>query len=199
MSVCGGVEVSTQEQLEGVGARHGEIPPPTGQGGYLDNCNNPKSPLEGKKFSLDDKTNNNPYHGRPDLQQIDLFWIETGPKILAEHHIPVYTGRAAPNIPPQFTDINLPPMWQRIAASIGTGPFLELLGLMWEFSPRDGERQRVDVPSRETFTRLFRNGVIRQSAALGLDSNQTVRSLRQNKINVSETTVNRVLKYLPLE
>jgi hypothetical protein len=142
---------------------------------------------------------NNPYHARPDLKQVDLFWIETGPKILTEHHIPVYTGRAAPSIPPQFTDINLPPMWQRIAASIGSERFLELMGLMWDFAPRDGERQRVDVPSRETYTRLFRNGVIRQCAAMGLDSNQTVRTLNQKKIPVSETTVNRVLKYIPWE
>ena len=194
-----GVEAAIQVSNQGVGERQTEAPAPHGQGGYLDNCNNPKSALSGKKFSLGDNININPYHDRPDLKQVDLFWLETGPKILTEHHTPTYVGRVAPSIPAQFTDIGLPPTWQRVAANIGTDRFLELLGLLWEFAPRDGERQRVDVPSRDTFTKLFRNGVIRQCAAQGLNSNQTVRSLAQQKINVSETTVNRVLKYLPLE
>ena len=194
-----GVSIEEQQAIEGVGARHGGIQPPTGQGGYLDNCNNPKSPLEQKKILKNDNINNNPYHARPDLQQTDLFWIETGPKILAEHYVPDYSHRPTANTPAQLSDINLPPMWQRVASQIGTAAFLELLGLMWDFAPRDGERQRVDVPSRDTFTRLYRNGVIRQCAALGMDSNQTVRILNQKKILVSETTVNRVLKYIPWE
>ena len=199
MGSCNGVVGNVQPECERVGARHTESPTPPGQGGYLDNCNNPKSALEEKKFSKNDSLNNGPYHARPDLQQTDLFWIETGPRILTEHFVPAYRDKPAASRPVQFTDINLPPMWQRIAANIGSTAFLELLGLMWDFAPRDGERQRVDVPSRDTFARLYRNGVIRQCAAMGLDSGQTVRTLNQKKIPVSETTVNRVLKYIPWE
>lgn len=192
--------VATVQAFEqGVGERHTQPPTPHGQGGYLGNCNNPKSALREKNFSSDDKKNIKKYNERADLQQVDLFWLETGPKILTEHHVPVHTGKAAPSIPPQFTDISLPPLWQRIAAHIGAESFLELMGLMWDFAPRDGDRQRIDVPSRETFTRLYRNGMIRQCAAQGLNSSQTARTLAQHKLDVSESTISRVLKFLPLE
>lgn len=183
-----------------VGGRQEQPHSPQVQGGYLDNCIGSEAAFSSEAApGANDNPEDNIYTARPDLSQTDLFWCQVGPDILIDHTVPPYRSNHAPDIPPQFRDVNLAPFWQRIASHLGPVAFLELLSIMWRFAPMDGERQRVDIPTKESMRKLWRNGLIRQCAAQGLDTAQTLRSLQHHGLDVSPTTIGRVLKYIPFD
>jgi hypothetical protein len=161
---------------QGVGARLKNTPPLPAGGGYLQNCSNSKTqPLGTEKIA----------------PPPDLFFALEGATYLEEIMVPVIGQRAKP-VPEVLKNIKLAPVWQRVAAEMGTKTFLELWAILDKYGPREGDRVRVDLPSRTTLSRLQRNAFVNLCASQGLEWPEIIKACKkQGYKGVSERSIQR--------
>lgn len=166
----------THTDIQGVGVRHKETHTPHTGGGYLNNCSNSETqPIELEKIA----------------PLPDLFFALEGASYLEEIMVPQLGQRAKP-VPEVLQNIKLAPVWQRVAAEMGLSTFMELWAILDKYGPREGDRVRVDLPSRVTMQRLQRNAFINYCASKGLDVPDIIKACKkQGYKGVSERSIQR--------
>ncbi len=167
--------VTTPSTLtKGVGGRHRDNHTLPAGGGYLDNYPS----LETQPIGLENSA-----------MPTDLFFAIDGKQYLEATATPELGQRAKP-VPEILQHIQLAAVWQRVAAEMGTHTFLELWAILNRYAPREGDRVRVDLPSKKSLNSLQRNAHVDYCAAQGLKPRQIELALK--KMGYKDTSVRTV-------
>lgn len=170
-------DIPTTTHAQGVGVRHKDNQPRSGGGGYLQNCSKSETQPIGQFQKI--------------APPSDLFFAVEGAKYLEEVHTPSLGQRSKP-VPEVLQNISLAPVWQRVAAELGTKAFLELWAILDRYGPREGDRVRVDLPPKATLERLQRNAFINYCAAKGMNVPNIIKACKkQGYKGVSERSIQR--------
>lgn len=150
------VDQASHQAKQGVGVRHEKATTAHGGGGYQNNCNDSETrPIGLAKNSA----------------PLDLFLGVEGKRYLDEISAPLPGERAKP-VPEVLQSLHLAPVWQRVAAEFGLPFFMELWQVLDQYAPKEGDRARIDLPSKKSLAKLQRNQVIKLSASQGLKPKQ---------------------------
>ncbi len=158
------------------------------------NSNNKITPLSSSRSdltqSLCPSTASQGVGGR----QQDLFFSQGGGGYLSMCTSPDFSLIQRREVPEDLRDIKLAPVWQRVAAQMGIEVFYELMYYLDQFAPSEGDRKRVDLPSKKSLKKLQRNSLIRHCGERGLAIEEIARAVKNSGYEeITEDTIRKVL------